>query len=96
MGKRVCPNCGYVGKPKKKTKGSFWIEVILWLMFIVPGILYSVWRISSREKVCPKCGNPHMIPLDSPRGRKVLEELGISSSKQNSPEAEEGGNWLNK
>ena len=68
-----CPNCGSVAKPQSHTKGSFAIEVILWLCFIIPGIIYSLWRLSSREKrTCPVCRAANMIPLDSPRAREVI------------------------
>ena len=64
----ICGNCGTVAEPKSITKGSFAVEIILWLCFILPGMLYSVWRLASRHKGCPKCGQNNMIPLDSPRG----------------------------
>ena len=67
-----CSNCGTVGTPKARTKGSFIIEVFLWLCFILPGVIYSLWRLTSREKVCPACGSPNMIPLDSPKARAAL------------------------
>ena len=71
-GGMYCPNCGSVGTPRNRTKGSFWIELILWLCFLVPGLLYSVWRLTTKEAVCPKCGAPHMIPADSPKARAAL------------------------
>jgi len=74
MGKKICPNCGTVGTPVLKTQGSFIIEVFLWLMFIVPGLIYTVWRCSSRKYVCPKCGAENMVPLSSPRGKKIRLE----------------------
>ncbi len=62
-----CPNCGTIGKPKRLTKGSFVIEVFLWLLLIVPGLLYSLWRMTSKQLVCPSCQHPNMIPTDSPK-----------------------------
>jgi|SRR5690554_3070057 len=66
---RICTNCGYEGKAKFKTKGSFLIEIVLWLFFIIPGLIYSLWRMSaSKMMVCPECDNINtMIPADSPR-----------------------------
>jgi hypothetical protein len=49
---KFCPNCGTIGKPKKKTKGSFAIEVLLWLCFLIPGLIYSLWRMTSKVPVC--------------------------------------------
>jgi len=71
----ICSNCGYKGKPKKVTKGSIFIEIILWIAFIIPGVIYSIWRLTSRNEACPQCGATNMVPLDSPRGRKLVEEF---------------------
>jgi predicted RNA-binding Zn-ribbon protein involved in translation (DUF1610 family) len=70
----ICGNCGYIGKTKKATKGSFWIELALWLFLILPGLIYSIWRITSRHFICPTCGSPELIPVDSPRGKKLIKE----------------------
>jgi hypothetical protein len=70
----ICTNCGYIGYPKRITKGSFWIEVVLWLFFLVPGLIYSIWRLTTKYDACPKCKNASMIPIDTPRGQKLLEE----------------------
>ena len=71
----VCNACGYVGVPKKITKGSIAIEIVLWLMFIVPGLIYSIWRLTSRYEACPNCKTPNsMIPTDSPVGQKLVAQ----------------------
>jgi len=52
------------------------IEVVLWLCFIIPGLLYSLWRQGSRQPVCAKCGGTALVPPDSPvamASRKVLQ-----------------------
>ncbi len=67
-----CSNCGIVGTPKKRVKGSFWVEVLLWLCFVVPGMIYSVWRLTTQDVVCPSCGAPNMIPVDSPKARAAF------------------------
>lgn len=53
------------------------IEVILWLMFLVPGIIYSIWRLTSRHRACAMCGGTGLIPVDSPVGQRLLLEHGI-------------------
>ena len=40
-----CTNCGTVAEPKKHTPGTFLTEAVLWLFLIIPGLIYSVWRI---------------------------------------------------
>lgn len=56
-----CPNCKYEGEGKYITKGSFAVEVVLWLLFLLPGIVYSVWRLSSRICTCPRCRFENVI-----------------------------------
>lgn len=71
-----CTACGSVATPKKITPGSFLIEVILWCAFLVPGIVYSIWRISSKYLACPKCKNKNMIPTDSPMAIQMKNAMG--------------------
>jgi len=71
-GDQYCQSCGSVGRPKTRVKGSFWIEVLLWFCFFVPGLIYSIWRPTTKEQVCPVCGTPNMIPVDSPKARAAL------------------------
>lgn len=70
----ICTACGYVGKPQRITKGNTLIELILWLCFLLPGLIYSIWRLSSKYDACPKCKGASMIPTDSPVGQKVINE----------------------
>lgn len=70
----LCPSCGTKGKPRKKAKGSILIELVLWICFIIPGLIYSLWRMTSTQKVCPSCKQPGMIPLDSPIAQKILAQ----------------------
>ena len=72
----LCTNCGYQGKPKKKLAGNSGIELILYLFFIIPGLLYSSWRSSSATEGCPKC-QAAMIPLDSPVAQKFLQDIKV-------------------
>jgi hypothetical protein len=74
-GMKVCPNCGHVGMPVRVTKGSFAVELVLWLCFFAPGLLYSLWRLASRYAACSQCQAPNMIPASSPRGRKITAAL---------------------
>ena len=59
-----CPRCKYQGKPKRTMKGSFIIELVLWCCFIVPGVIYSLWRLTTKGMACPDCGEEKLIPHD--------------------------------
>ena len=72
----ICTQCGFIGQPSHATKGSGLIEVVLWLTFIIPGIIYSIWRRSSPSQVCSKCKSQTLIPVDAPKAKKILEEIG--------------------
>lgn len=68
---RICQACGTTGKTRTETPGSIFIEIILWLFFLVPGLIYSIWRHSKKHQVCRSCGSAAIIPLDSPAGRDL-------------------------
>lgn len=71
---QICPNCGFKGKPQKITKGSIFIEIILWLFLIIPGLCYSIWRMTTKVLACPKCKMMGMVDTNSPRGQKLVTE----------------------
>ena len=70
----ICPHCGTRGNAKTITKGSLGIEVILWLCFIIPGLIYSIWRHASRFDGCTSCGQAGLISVTSPAGRLLVEK----------------------
>lgn len=71
----ICTACGYMGKAKNITKGNILVELILWCIFLIPGLIYSIWRLSSRHKGgCPKCGNETMIPTNTPVGTDLIKK----------------------
>lgn len=67
----ICRNCGTRAKPKIVTRGSVWIELILWLAMIIPGVIYSIWRITTRDIACPECRRNTMIGTHTPIGRMI-------------------------
>lgn len=71
--KYICGNCGSDTNAETKTPGSILIELVLYLFFIIPGIVYSLWRSSSRKKICHACGGHHLLPRNSPFAQQLLE-----------------------
>ena len=61
-----CMVCGAEAAPRSVLKGSLAIAVVLWLFFLLPGLIYSLWRMKSRHGVCAACGSPLLVPLDAP------------------------------
>jgi hypothetical protein len=43
----ICEECEYVGLPAMKVRGSFWMEVVLGLCFLLPRLIYSVGKLDS-------------------------------------------------
>lgn len=70
----ICTDCGSIGAGKYLTKGNILIEIILWLCLIIPGLIYSIWRVSSNAKVCSRCQGK-LIRVDSPRGQQLYKQF---------------------
>lgn len=69
--KQVCTRCGFVSTGTTRVKGSILIEIMLWFFFLIPGLIYSLWRLTTKAVVCPKCGSEELVPSDTPRGREL-------------------------
>jgi len=74
----ICPSCGSRGPAKIQVRGSIWIEIILWLMLIVPGLIYSIWRLTTKRPVCVQCDQPGIIPIATPRGAELAAKFSPS------------------
>ena len=76
----ICKACGQIGKSKRAAKGSLGIEILLWCCFLVPGIIYSIFRQASIHKACRSCGSADLIPLDSPMGKELAAKMQPASA----------------
>ena len=75
-GRYLCAQCATnpSGKPKyycnachnftptALLKGNGWIELVLYFAYIVPGIIYSIWRRAGAPNVCPLCRAASLVP----------------------------------
>lgn len=71
----VCTVCGSQAVPKVGKPGNPLIGLVLWLCFVVPGLLFSLWRSSSKFLFCYSCGSKNVIPVDTPRGKQLVSGL---------------------
>ncbi|MEY2656100.1 MAG: hypothetical protein RLZZ524_3128 [Pseudomonadota bacterium] len=78
----VCTTCGHCGPARTLTRGSLMIELVLWLAFLLPGLIYSIWRLSTRGLVCESCGATALVKPDSPVGRRMLASTDTPSPEQ--------------
>jgi hypothetical protein len=66
----LCTQCGaQTSAPLKVPPGSPWVALALAVPFIVPALIYTVWRYSMRRTLCPTCGHAQLIPADAPLAR---------------------------
>jgi hypothetical protein len=70
-----CLDCGTEAKAQVHTPGNMAIEIILWICFIIPGVIYSIWRLGARKTVCPACQSPRLIPITSPAAVAHKQQL---------------------
>lgn len=70
-----CKSCHAVDGTKRNMPGSILIELVLWLCFIVPGLIYSLWRHSATKQVCSSCGSKEIIPISSPLAKQLLSKI---------------------
>lgn len=68
----VCASCGIVGNVRKKTQGSLAIEIALYVLFCAPGIIYTLWRMTSKKRVCGSCGSANIVSSLSPVGQQIV------------------------
>ena len=73
----VCTQCYHVGQPKNYTKGHIVLEIGLWLLLLPIGIIYSIWRLTSKYTGCECCGATSIIPHDSKAAQKFIEKINI-------------------
>lgn len=71
---KICTNCYEFSFGEVDRRGGCLIEIVLWMAFIVPGLIYSIWRRTNSTETCPKCKGP-LIPADTVRGRALANEF---------------------
>lgn len=59
--KFYCITCGSKTK-NPKMKGTGWIELVLWLCYMFPGLIYTLWRRTCDPTICPICNHDSLIP----------------------------------
>lgn len=66
-----CLECDHDGDSVKITKGHILIEIVLWLCFMIPGLIYTIWRnTSGKTFICEDCKSERLVPLEKWKARK--------------------------
>jgi hypothetical protein len=77
----VCMRCKAVDRVATVTRGSPALELALWLL-VVPGVIYSTWRLRGRVKVCALCGSYDVLPDDAPLVLQTFPDLALPRTKK--------------
>lgn len=70
----ICKVCGTVQHEKAALPGSGWIELVLWLCYIIPGVIYSIWRRSKRQVACVSCRSREVLDVNTPVGKSLVNQ----------------------
>ena len=68
----ICKSCEERVTVERWTPGSLGVEILLWLFFLLPGLIYSVWRLTGKKDVCSQCKGSDMVTESSAAGRRIL------------------------
>ncbi|MEE9499260.1 MAG: hypothetical protein V3V24_07960 [Nitrospinaceae bacterium] len=91
--KYVCMECGCQRDPIDANRGLWVVEIFMWLLYILPGVIYSIWRRVRKHQVCPKCRNPSVVLTSSSRAMgmrqlmKTFSQPLMANSKIPNPSA---------
>jgi len=59
-----CTTCNFEGNAKTIHKGSLAVEIALWLCFLAPGFIYTIWRMTAgKYSGCPQCKSERVVDL---------------------------------
>jgi len=71
----ICMECSCQRDPVWVNRGWLFIEIIMWLLYILPGVIYSIWRRVRKQQVCPNCLNPTMVLTTSSQVMKARQMM---------------------
>jgi len=59
----LCKSCGNTARSVRLLRGNLRHEVLLWLLGILPGVIYSFWR-DNGDFACSACGGKFLLDSD--------------------------------
>ena len=88
MTTKICQHCGHIGEPTAQGAGSFFVDIMIWMVFIsftlfsafLPFLLIPLaWTIfhaiTYKSITCPECENFEMVRINSRKGRAAMERF---------------------
>ena len=70
--KYLCLECGCQREPVMANRGMLIIELFMWLLYILPGVIYSIWRRVRKQEICPNCRTPSVVLTSSSRAMNMM------------------------
>ncbi len=81
MVRMICVQCGSMKKAKSPKGSARTLEIVLWLMLIIPGLIFTICRKYLSGRKCRYCDG-QLVPTQSLKGRAVMQHFdGVSSKK---------------
>lgn len=86
MKEKICVSCGYIGQPTTQGMGSFFVDLIIWMvitsftlftaflpLLLIP-LSWTIFHIATYKTItCPKCENLDMVSMTSTKGKRALK-----------------------
>jgi hypothetical protein len=83
----ICYACANEGPGRRRKRGSGKVEFALYVVLLVPGPFYSLYRRLGLRRECTHCGMETVVKVSSDQGqiakRRLDMELGILPVKKN-------------
>lgn len=71
----ICKACGTVNSATRIARGSGFVELVLWVTFVIPiALVYTVWRRTNLRPTCSACGSQELVALATPVGRRLASQ----------------------
>lgn len=77
----ACRVCGSLESPKVTKPGGDRLQILLLCCFVVPGIVYAIWRKSGEKLVCNLCGSEQVDPA-GPADRPSDYEAAVAQRRR--------------
>jgi hypothetical protein len=86
MADYICYACANEGPGRRRKRGSGKVEFALYVVLLVPGPFYSLYRRLGLRRECTHCGMETVVKVSSDQGqiakRRLDMELGILPVKK--------------
>jgi hypothetical protein len=81
-----CSHCHVLAVPMFRARGTFAGEIGVWVLALIGipftfglsllvGLLYSLWRVVAKDRICPSCRLPGVVPGNSPRAQADMRSV---------------------